>query len=44
MDQTNLNNYFSTTWQSNLAQYNYSGFQLVDKINPDELVLDVHQD
>ena len=41
MDQTNLNNYFSTTWQSNLAQYNYSGFQLVDKINPDELVLDV---
>jgi hypothetical protein len=41
MNQTALNNYFGTTWQSNLKQYTYSGWALVDKINPNELVLDV---
>lgn len=41
MNQTALNNYFSTVWQSNLNQYTYSGWALVDKIKPDELVLDV---
>ena len=41
MRQEDLNKYFSTTWRSNLAQYKYSGYALVDKVNPDELVLDV---
>lgn len=41
MKQQDLNNYFSTVWRSNLAQYKYSGWALVDKIKPDELVLDV---
>ena len=41
MNQTALNNYFSTVWQSNLKQYKYSGWALVDKIKPYELVLDV---
>jgi len=41
MKQQDLNNYFSTVWRSNLKQYKYSGFALVNKINPGELVLDV---
>lgn len=41
MKQQDLNNYFSTVWQSNLKQYKYSGWALVDKIQPNELVLDV---
>lgn len=41
MTQDNLNNYFSTVWQSNLNRYKYSGWALVDKIQPNELVLDV---
>lgn len=41
MKQQDLNNYFSTVWQSNLKQYKHSGWALVDKIQPDELVLDV---
>jgi hypothetical protein len=41
MNQLALNNYFSTVWQSNLDQYTYSGWALVDKIKPYELVLDV---
>lgn len=41
MNQQELNKYFSTCWQSNLDQYNYSGWALVDKIQPKELVLDV---
>lgn len=41
MKQEDLNNYFSTVWASNLAQYKYSGWALVNKINPNELVLDV---
>ena len=41
MKQEDLNNYFSTVWRSNLAQYKYSGWALIDKIKPTELVLDV---
>lgn len=41
MKQTELNEYFSTKWQSNLNQYTYSGWALVDKIHINELVLDV---
>jgi hypothetical protein len=41
MTQEYLNKYFSTVWQSNLNQYKYSGWALVDKVHPDELVLDV---
>jgi hypothetical protein len=41
MTQEDLNNYFSTVWRSNLNQYKYSGWALVDKVQSDELVLDV---
>jgi hypothetical protein len=41
MKQEDLNNYFSTVWKSNLDQYQYSGWALVDKIQSNELVLDV---
>lgn len=41
MNQENLNNYFSTHWQSNLTQYKYSGLTLADKISPNKFVLDV---
>ena len=41
MTQENLNNYFSTIWRSNLDQYKYSGWALIDKVKHDELVLDV---
>jgi hypothetical protein len=41
MKQEQLNNYFSTTWRSNLDQYKYSGWALVDKVMPYETVLDV---
>lgn len=41
MNQQDLNKYFSTTWRSNLEQYKYSGYALLDKVNSSELVLDV---
>ena len=41
MKQEDLNNYFSTIWKSDLAQYQYSGWTLVDKIQSNESVLDV---
>jgi len=41
MSQEYLNKYFSTQWKSNLGQYTYSGYSLIDKVNPGELVLDV---
>jgi len=41
MTQEDLNNYFSTVWQSSIKQYKYSGWALIDKIQPSELVLDV---
>jgi hypothetical protein len=39
-----LKNYFSTTWLTGdrtLDQYTYSGWALIDKVQEDELVLDV---
>jgi SAM-dependent methyltransferase len=41
MKQQDLDKYFSTIWKFDLSQYNYSGWQLIDKIQPHELVLDV---
>jgi len=41
MNQTQLNKYFSSVWKSNLNQYKYSGWALVDKIKPKEQVVDV---
>ena len=41
MNTFNLNNYFANIWKSNLDQYKYSGWTLVDKIQPGELVIDV---
>jgi hypothetical protein len=41
MIKSKLNNYFSTIWKSNLDQYQYSGWALVDKIQSNESVLDV---
>ena len=41
MNQQELNRYFSTTWQSNLKQYEFSGWALINKVAPEELVLDV---
>lgn len=41
MKQDDLNKYFSTVWTSNLDQYMYSGWSLVDQIQSNELVLDV---
>lgn len=41
MNQNELNTYFSTKWNSNLDQYLYSGWNLVNKIEDNEWVLDV---
>ena len=41
MIQNNLNKYFSTQWQSNISQYKYSGWKLIDKVYSNETVLDV---
>jgi hypothetical protein len=41
MKQEQLNKYFSTVWKSNLDQYKYSGWALIDKVHPYETVLDV---
>ncbi len=41
MKQTELNEYFSTLWNPNIDQYQYSGWALIDKINLDETVIDV---
>lgn len=41
MNSFNLNDYFATTWKSNLDQYQYSGFALIDKIYPGESVIDI---
>lgn len=41
MNQEQLNEYFSTKWKSNLEQYLYSGWNLVNNIADDEWVLDV---
>jgi hypothetical protein len=41
MTQDDLNNYFSTVWQSDLNRYKYSGWALIDKIKPGEQVIDI---
>lgn len=41
MNQKQLNEYFATKWKSNLNQYLYSGWSLINKISDDEWVLDV---
>lgn len=41
MNQQNLNEYFATKWKSNLNQYSYSGWNLLNNIISDEWVLDV---
>jgi hypothetical protein len=41
MKQSELNNYFNTLWLPNLQKYQYSGWQLIDKVSPSEHVLDV---
>lgn len=41
MNQDQLNKYFSTVWTSKIDQYLLSGWALIDKIQPNETVLDV---
>lgn len=41
MNQQQLNKYFSETWKSNIGQYKYSGWNLVELIRPYEYVIDV---
>jgi hypothetical protein len=41
MDQHTLDKYFSTHWRSNIDQYEYSGWALIQKIKLSESVLDV---
>lgn len=41
MKNFDLINYFSTKWNSNLDQYKYSGWTLLERINNNEHVLDV---
>lgn len=41
MDQHTLDKYFSTHWHSNIDQYEYSGWALLQKIKLGESVLDV---
>ena len=41
MNQEQLNEYFATKWESNLNQYLYSGWNLINNIVDDEWVLDV---
>jgi hypothetical protein len=41
MNQNQLNEYFAKKWKSNLDQYQYSGWNLINKVKDDEWVLDV---
>lgn len=41
MNQSQLNEYFSTTWEGDINKYTYSGWKLIDKIKDSEHVLDV---
>ena len=41
MNEFNINDYFANIWKSNINQYEYSGWALVDKIQPGETVIDV---
>lgn len=40
-DQTYMNQYFRQEWKSDIENYSYSGIALVEKVSPDEWVLDV---
>ena len=41
MNEFNINDYFTNIWKSNINQYEYSGWALVNKIQPGETVIDV---
>lgn len=41
IDQNYINWYFANEWQAQTENYVYSGLALIDKIQPDEWVLDV---
>ena len=41
MSTFDLNNYFATIWKSNIDQYKYSGWALVNKIQPGESVIEI---
>lgn len=41
MKQEQLNEYFATKWTSNLDQYTYSGWNLLNNVSDEEWVLDV---
>jgi len=41
MNQKQLNDYFATKWVSDLDKYEYSGWNLIDKVNDIEWILDV---
>lgn len=41
MNQSTLNQYFSTVWTSNLKSYRYSGWELLKHIHTSDTVLDV---
>ena len=40
-NQQQLNNYFSQFWSPRIDHYQYSGWALVDKIKPEESVIDI---
>jgi hypothetical protein len=41
VNQDDLNKYFTKYWHSRIDSYKFSGWGLIDKINPNESVLDV---
>ena len=41
MKQQALDKYFSSVWQSNVKQYQYTGLTLADRVNNNESVIDV---
>lgn len=41
MDPEIRNKYFGNNWQPNYDQYKYSGWSLIDKIQPHEKILDI---
>jgi hypothetical protein len=41
MNQSQLNEYFATKWKSNLDQYLYSGWNLINNVTDNDWVLDI---
>jgi hypothetical protein len=41
MDKTTLIDYFSSSWQSDIKKYKYSGDALLDKVTDNDTILDV---